>query len=124
MKAFRLHEFGGPGSLKLEEIPKPTPGPGEILLRVRAVSLNYRDLMIAKGIYNPKLRLPLIPLSDGGEVVATGSGATASNPANESSRVSCRPGLMARSMIQPGPLWAQTSTACSPKRWCYPSRVF
>jgi len=81
MKAFRLHEFGGPSALKLDEVPQPTPGPGEVLVRVRAVSLNYRDLMIAKGIYNPKLRLPLIPLSDGaGEVVATGAGATRFTP--------------------------------------------
>jgi len=81
MKAFRLHEFGGPSALKLEEISEPTPGPGEILLRVRAVSLNYRDLMVTKGVYNPKLRLPLIPLSDGaGEVIATGAGATRFKP--------------------------------------------
>jgi NADPH:quinone reductase-like Zn-dependent oxidoreductase len=81
MKAFRLPEFGGPGALKLEEVPKPTPGPGEVLLRVRAVALNYRDLMVTKGVYNPKLKLPLIPLSDGaGEVVATGVGATRFKP--------------------------------------------
>jgi NADPH:quinone reductase-like Zn-dependent oxidoreductase len=81
MKAYRLHEFGGPTALKPEEIPEPTPGPSEIVLRVRAVSLNYRDLMVTKGVYNPKLRLPLIPLSDGaGEVVAIGPGATRFKP--------------------------------------------
>jgi NADPH:quinone reductase-like Zn-dependent oxidoreductase len=81
MKAFRLHEFGVPSALKLEEIPEPAPGPDEVLVRVRAVSLNYRDLMIANGIYNPKLRLPLIPLSDGaGEVISTGAGATRFTP--------------------------------------------
>ena len=46
-------------------------------MRIRAVSLNFRDLLIAKGMYNPKLRLPCIPVSDGaGEVVAAGPGAS------------------------------------------------
>ena len=77
MKAYRLHEFGGPDSLKCEEIPSPVPGPGQVLIRLRAASLNFRDLMISKGIYNPRLKLPLIPMSDGaGEVVSTGAGAT------------------------------------------------
>ena len=50
MKAYRLHEFGGPEALKCEEVPSPTPGPGEVLVRLRAVSLNYRDLLVAKGV--------------------------------------------------------------------------
>src|SRR5262249_11721594 len=74
-------EFGGPGSLRREELPSPTPGPREILIRLRAVSLNFRDLLVSKGAYNPKMRLPLIPLSDGaGEVVATGAGGTPFKP--------------------------------------------
>jgi NADPH:quinone reductase-like Zn-dependent oxidoreductase len=81
MKAYRLHEFAGPEAIKREELPSPAPGPGQVLLRVTAVSLNYRDLLISKGLYNPKFRLPLIPLSDGaGEVVATGPGATRYKP--------------------------------------------
>jgi NADPH:quinone reductase-like Zn-dependent oxidoreductase len=76
MKAYRLHEFSGPSGLKLEDIPNPAPGPGEVLVRLRAISLNYRDLMMTKGVYNPKLKLPIVPVSDGaGEVVATGAGA-------------------------------------------------
>jgi NADPH:quinone reductase-like Zn-dependent oxidoreductase len=48
---------------------------GTVLIRVHAVSLNYRDLMMVKGLYNPKMELPRIPCSDGaGEVVAIGSG--------------------------------------------------
>ena len=75
MRAYRLHEFAGPDAIRLEKLPSPTPGPGEVLVRIRAVSLNYRDLMISKGVYNPRLRLPLIPLSDGaGEVAVTGAG--------------------------------------------------
>jgi NADPH:quinone reductase-like Zn-dependent oxidoreductase len=81
MKAYRLREFAGPDGIRLEELPSPTPGPGEVLVRIRAVSLNYRDLMISRGVYNPRLRLPLIPLSDGaGEVAVTGAGVTRFKP--------------------------------------------
>jgi NADPH:quinone reductase-like Zn-dependent oxidoreductase len=49
-----------------------------VLVKIHAVSLNYRDLMMVKGVYNPKLRLPRIPCSDGaGEVAAVGDGVSA-----------------------------------------------
>jgi NADPH:quinone reductase-like Zn-dependent oxidoreductase len=74
MRVFELQNFGLE-HLHLTERPEPTPGPGEVLLKMRAFSLNYRDLLVAKGAYNPKLKLPFVPLSDGvGEVVALGSG--------------------------------------------------
>jgi NADPH:quinone reductase-like Zn-dependent oxidoreductase len=76
MKAFRLHDYGDLAHLRLEELPDPQPGPGQVLLRMRAASLNHRDLRIALGI-NRSAKLPLIPLSDGvGEVVAVGPGVT------------------------------------------------
>jgi NADPH:quinone reductase-like Zn-dependent oxidoreductase len=51
----------------------PAPGPGQVLVRVKAASLNYRDLLMVTGLYNPKQPLPLVPCSDGaGEVVAVG----------------------------------------------------
>jgi NADPH:quinone reductase-like Zn-dependent oxidoreductase len=76
VQAYEIQKFGLDG-LSLAERPEPTPGPGEVLIRVRAVSLNYRDLMMVTGAYNPKQKLPLIPCSDGaGEVVAVGSGVT------------------------------------------------
>ncbi len=57
--------------------PRPTPGPGEVAIGVRAVSLNYRDLLMVRGQYNPRQPLPLIPASDGvGVVVAVGEGVT------------------------------------------------
>ena len=53
----------------------PRPGPGQVLVRMKAASLNYRDLLVIEGKYSRKLHLPLIPLSDGtGEVVETGEG--------------------------------------------------
>lgn len=62
-------------ALKLGERPVPRPGRGEILVRLRAASLNYRDLVILKGIYRPDLPLPFVPASDGaGEVAEVGDG--------------------------------------------------
>ncbi|NRD68390.1 NAD(P)-dependent alcohol dehydrogenase, partial [Corallococcus exiguus] len=66
----------GSSSWTLVDAPQPQPGPGQALVRIHAVSLNYRDLIIARGTY-PGLKLPLIPCSDGaGQVVAVGSGVT------------------------------------------------
>jgi len=76
MRAYRLSAFGIE-HLELAEIAPPHPGPGEVLLNVQAVSLNYRDYLVALGSYNPKLRLPTAPLSDGaGVVAAVGPGVT------------------------------------------------
>jgi NADPH:quinone reductase-like Zn-dependent oxidoreductase len=81
MKAYRLHEMSGPAGLKLDDLPDPVPGHSQVLVRMRAFSLNFRDLLVCKGAYNPRLRLPFVPLSDGaGEVVATGPGATRFKP--------------------------------------------
>jgi NADPH:quinone reductase-like Zn-dependent oxidoreductase len=72
MRAWQVSAFGI-DSLEFVERPTPTPGPGEVLVAVRAVSLNRRDLMVVKGLYNPKMKLPRIPCSDAaGEVVAVG----------------------------------------------------
>jgi NADPH:quinone reductase-like Zn-dependent oxidoreductase len=64
--------------LVAEERPEPMAGPGEIVVRIRAASLNYRDLMVATGRYTRGAKYPLVPLSDGaGEVASVGSGVTA-----------------------------------------------
>ncbi len=77
MRAWQVSAFGI-DSLEFVERPTPAPGPGEVLVGVRAISFNYRDLMVVKGQYNPKMKLPRIPCSDGaGEVVAVGAGVTA-----------------------------------------------
>jgi NADPH:quinone reductase-like Zn-dependent oxidoreductase len=74
MRAYPIRQFGL-DHLKQVELPMLQIAPGMVLIRVRAVSLNYRDLMMVKGLYNPKMELPRIPCSDGaGEVVAVGEG--------------------------------------------------
>lgn len=81
MKAWEIQGGFGLDKLTLAERPDPRPGPGQVLIRVRAVSLNYRDLLTVGGQYNPKQKLPLIPCSDGaGEVVAVGDGVTRVKP--------------------------------------------
>lgn len=77
MKAFALQGSFGLDALRPMDLPDPKPGPGQIVLRMKAASLNFRDLLMAKGLYNPKLPLPLVPLSDGvGEVIGVGEGVT------------------------------------------------
>src|SRR4051812_12463620 len=75
MRTWEIHDGFGLDHVRLAERAEPQPGPGQVLLRMGAWSLNYRDLMLVKGQYNPRLRLPFVPLSDGvGEVVAVGPG--------------------------------------------------
>ncbi len=63
--------------LTLSTLPAAEPGPGQVMVAVRAVSLNFRDLLVARGLYSKKLPLPLTVCSDGaGEVVAAGEGVT------------------------------------------------
>jgi NADPH:quinone reductase-like Zn-dependent oxidoreductase len=75
MRVCEIRGAFGLDNLLLGERPDPRPGAGQVLLRMRAASLNYRDLLTVLGKYNPKQKLPLIPCSDGvGEVVEVGEG--------------------------------------------------
>lgn len=77
MKVYEIQSKFGLDSLTLTERPEPSPSFRQVLIKLRAASLNYRDLMVVKGLYDPNLPLPLIPMSDGvGEVVAVGEGVT------------------------------------------------
>lgn len=77
MKVWEVQSKEGLDALTLTEQPEPQPGPGQLLIKMRAASLNYRDLLTVKGAYSSKQKLPLVPLSDGvGEVVAVGDGVT------------------------------------------------
>lgn len=76
MKVWELGRFDL-NQLSLVDRPDVSAGPGQVLLRMSAWSLNYRDLLVTKGMYNPKLKFPFVPLSDGvGEIVALGEGVT------------------------------------------------
>lgn len=73
MRAVRLHEFGGPEVLRLEELARPAPGAGEVLVRLRAAALNHLDVWVRLG--SLPVKLPLVPGSEGAGVVeAAGAG--------------------------------------------------
>jgi NADPH2:quinone reductase len=75
MKAIRVHEFGGPEVMKLEDVPDPKPGPGQVVVRVHAAGVNPVDTYIRSGAYARKPSLPYTPGSDGAGVVeAAGEG--------------------------------------------------
>ncbi len=81
MKVFEIKQASGIDSLDLVERPNPKPGYGQVLVRIKAVSLNYRDLLVVKGAYSRNLPSGLIPCSDGaGEVVGVGDGVTRVKP--------------------------------------------
>lgn len=77
MKAFAYVNRISLDDLRPIEIPDPKPGPYDVVLRMRAVALNYRDLAIARGHYHIDVDPPLIPISDGaGEVIEVGNKVT------------------------------------------------
>lgn len=81
MKAYLLKSGFGIENLALDDTPEPKPGPGQVLVRMRAWSLNYRDLMVVRGVYAPNLKFPFQTLSDGaGEIAAVGEGVTRVKP--------------------------------------------
>ncbi|MEO6333496.1 MAG: NAD(P)-dependent alcohol dehydrogenase [Pyrinomonadaceae bacterium] len=76
MKAYEVQQFGIE-NLQLVEREMPEAKPAEAVVKFRAASLNYRDLMVATGTYNPRMKMPAVPLSDGaGEVTAVGAAVT------------------------------------------------
>jgi NADPH2:quinone reductase len=77
MKAILVRQFGGPEVLKLEELPDPAPGPGELTVRVKAVGVNPVDTYIRSGGYGTAYQVPYTPGSDAaGLVEAVGAGVT------------------------------------------------
>jgi NADPH:quinone reductase-like Zn-dependent oxidoreductase len=78
LKAIVIREFGPPGVMKLEEVPTPEPGPGEVLLKVHAVSINRTlDTRVRAGTYARPVTLPLVPGVDpSGVIVKLGPGVT------------------------------------------------
>ncbi len=89
MKAVRIHEDGGPEVLRYEDVADPVPGPGEVLIRLRAASLNHLDLWLRRGL--PSVPKPRILGADGAGVVEElGLGADGFRPGE---RVVLNPGL-------------------------------
>lgn len=75
MKALRCNTFGPLENLAVEEVPSPRPGPGQVLLDVKAASLNFPDVLMAQGLYQVKPPLPFSPGAEtAGVVVETGAG--------------------------------------------------
>jgi NADPH:quinone reductase-like Zn-dependent oxidoreductase len=75
MKALLSHEPGGPDTLRLTELPDPVPGPGELLVRVRAAAVNYPDVLIIEDEYQFKPPRPFAPGGEiAGEVETVGEG--------------------------------------------------
>src|SRR5260370_26821078 len=81
MQAYEVQGPSGIDGLELVECLIPQPGPGEVLVRIRAVTLNYRDLLTVKGGYGSRQKFPLIPLSDAAGIVeAVGPGVARFKP--------------------------------------------
>ena len=77
MRAVVCHAWGGVEDLTLEEVAPPTPGPGEVLIEVRATAVNYADALLVAGRYQTKPPLPFSPgLETAGLVAGTGAGVT------------------------------------------------
>src|SRR6185369_11706366 len=77
MKAIRIHEFGGPEALKLEDVPELAPDSGQVLVRIHAVGVNPVDTYIRSGTYAVKPPLPYTPGMDAAGVVESiGEGVT------------------------------------------------
>lgn len=75
MKAIRVHEHGGPGVLKLEDVPAPQPGRGQVVVRVQAIGVNPVDTYIRSGMYPSAPPLPYTPGTDAAGVIeAVGEG--------------------------------------------------
>ena len=67
--------------MNLVEKPVPAPGPGQVLVKLKAATINYRDLLTVKGGYGSRQKFPLVPLSDGAGVVeSVGAGVTRFKP--------------------------------------------
>ena len=73
MKAIRVHETGGAEALRLETIPDPVPGPGQVLVRLEAIGVNFIEIYQRRGLY--KVAMPFVPGEEGaGKVEAVGPG--------------------------------------------------
>ncbi len=81
MRAIRCHELVGPQGLRVDEVPEPAPGPGEVLIDVRAAGVNFPDVLLTYGKYQFKPMVPFVPGGEAAGIVrAVGSGVTSVAP--------------------------------------------
>ncbi|MBX3155535.1 MAG: NADPH:quinone oxidoreductase family protein [Deltaproteobacteria bacterium] len=77
MRAVRVHELTGPSALRVDDVPDPVPGAGQVVIDVRAAGVNFPDVLLSRGMYQFKPALPFIPGGEAAGVVsAVGSGVT------------------------------------------------
>src|ERR1700730_17520285 len=97
MKAYHIDRFGGVGGIVRRSSEDPRPGPKEVLMRVRASSLNYSDLIVLTGGGRGPTKIGVVPLSDGaGEVAAVGEAVSTAERGSQPS---------ATAVHQPGRHW-------------------
>lgn len=76
MRAVVLQRHGGPSVLKVTELPDPTPGPGQVAVRVKTIGINFAEVLSRKGLYGWAPKMPYVPGMEAyGEIIAVGSGA-------------------------------------------------
>ncbi|NUS99402.1 MAG: NADPH:quinone oxidoreductase family protein [Sphingomonas sp.] len=100
MRALLSHEPGGPDTLRIDELPDPQPGPGELLVRVRAAAINYPDVLIIEDRYQLKPPRPFAPGGEiAGEIEAIGEGVQGWNAGDRVIAVSGFGGLSEKIVI-------------------------
>ena len=101
MRALLSHAPGGPETLRIEDLPDPRPGPGELLVRVRACSINYPDVLIIEDKYQLKPPRPFAPGSEiAGEIEAVGEGVEGWHAGNRMIAATGYGGLVEKVVIQ------------------------
>src|SRR3546814_11111210 len=81
MRAVLMRAFGAPETVEIAELPNPEPGPGELIVEMRAAGVNYPDLLVVEGRYQRKAPLPFIPGKEmSGTVIAIGDDVTSFVP--------------------------------------------
>lgn len=84
MRTIELHKGFGINNLQMTEQPQPSPTHGQVLVKMAAASLNYVDLLVIKGLLNPNIPLPYVPVCDGAGVVeSVGEGVTKFKPGDK-----------------------------------------
>ena len=120
MKAIRVHAFGGPAVLKLEDVPTPRPAAGQVLIWVKAAGVNPYDTYMRNGTYAIKPPLPYTPGSDAaGTIEAVGDGVTRFKPGDRVYTANTLTGQRGQMEVDasPGLGEAAVSGAVKPDHW-------